>query len=209
MCDRPSQAAGAKKKKRKKNSVGGGNKSVQELECIALKGDISTVVQRLGGARDFGRVEFLVLVRRERCIHVCDKCGDRQGIRGGIRRTEEVGNRVACEVKPVRGRTQVSIPWGLVIGCVGVLDCIGIFCGVHFLTIGTELIDITRLVTRRRCGASAVSHAPHYLGLCLFLISNHTFAPVLLPWVRTERAILAKLNPLAAQFAEHTMGLYL
>ena len=103
MRDRSSQAAGAKKKAQE-NSVGGGNKSVQELECIALKGDISTVVQRLRGARDFGRVEFLVLVRRERCIHVCDKCGDRQGIRGGIRRTEEVGNRVACEVKPMKVR---------------------------------------------------------------------------------------------------------
>jgi len=109
---------------------------------------------------------------------------------------------------PVRGRTQVSIPWGLVISCVGVLDRIGIFCGVHFLAFGTEFIDITRLVTRRRCGASAVSRTPHF-SLCLFLVSNHTFASVLLPWVRTERAILAKLNPLAAQFAEHAMGLYL
>ena len=71
---------------------------MQELERIALKGDISTVVQRLGGTRDLGRVEFLVLVRRERCIHVRDECGDRQRIRGGIRRAEEVGDRVACEV---------------------------------------------------------------------------------------------------------------
>jgi len=77
---------------------------VQELKRIALKGDISTVVQRLGGARDLGRVEFLVFVRRERCIHVRDECGDRQRIRGGIRRAEEVGDRVAYEVQPVKAR---------------------------------------------------------------------------------------------------------
>jgi hypothetical protein len=37
--------------------------------------------------------------------------------------------------------------------------------------------------------------------------SNDTFAPVLLPWVRTEGAVLPKLHPLAAQRAEHTVRL--
>jgi len=78
--------------------MGEENHSVQELERIALKGDVSTVVQRLGSARDLGRVEFLVLVRRDRCIHVRDECGDRQRICGGICRAEQVGDRVACEV---------------------------------------------------------------------------------------------------------------
>ena len=68
--------------------MGEENHSVQDLERIALKDDVSTVVQRLGSARDLGRVEFLVLVRWDRCIHVRDECGDRQRICGGIRRAE-------------------------------------------------------------------------------------------------------------------------
>ena len=71
--------------------------SVQELERVALKGDISAVVQRLGSARDLGCVEFLVLVWRECRVHVRDQCRDRQRVRGGIRRAEEVNDRVACE----------------------------------------------------------------------------------------------------------------
>lgn len=71
---------------------------MQELECVTLKGDASAVVERLGSPRDFGRVEFLVLVRWERSIHVGDECRDRQRVRGGVCRTKEVGDRVACEV---------------------------------------------------------------------------------------------------------------
>jgi len=71
---------------------------VQELECVALKGDASPVMQRFGGARDLGSVEFLVLVRREGRVHICDECSDRQRVRGGIGRAEEVGDRVACEI---------------------------------------------------------------------------------------------------------------
>ena len=74
--------------------------SVQELERVALKGDISAVVQRLGGARDLRRVEFLVFVRRECRVHVRDECGDRQRIGRGICRAEKVSDRVACEIQP-------------------------------------------------------------------------------------------------------------
>ncbi len=70
---------------------------------------------------------------------------------------------------PVRGGTQVGIPWGLVIGCIGVWSRIGIFCSIHFVAFGTELIDITRFVTRRRSGVSAMRHTPHRFGLRLFL----------------------------------------
>ena len=41
------------------------------------------------------------------------------------------------------------------------------------------------------------------------LLSNDTFTAVLLPWVRTEGAVLPELHPLAAQRAEHTVRLHL
>jgi hypothetical protein len=63
---------------------------------------------------------------------------------------------------PLHGGTQVSIPWGMIIGCIGV------FCCVHVTVFGIELIVITRLITRRRCGASASRRAPHF-NLCLLL----------------------------------------
>lgn len=63
---------------------------MQGLEHIALKGDASTVVQRLGSTRDLRRIEFLVLVRGERGVHVRDKCGDRQRVGGRVGRAEEV-----------------------------------------------------------------------------------------------------------------------
>lgn len=71
---------------------------MQELERVALKGDISAVMQRLGSARDLRCVEFLVLVRRECRVHVRDQCGDRQRIGRGICRAEEVSDRVPCEI---------------------------------------------------------------------------------------------------------------
>ena len=73
---------------------------MQRLEHIALKGDASAVVQRLGSPRDFRRVKFLVLVRGQGGVHVRDKCRDRQRIGGGVSRAEEVDDRVASEIQP-------------------------------------------------------------------------------------------------------------
>ena len=80
-----------------------GRISVQGLEHIALKGDASAVVQRLGSARDLRRVEFLMLVRGQGGIHVSDKCRDRQRVNGRVGRAEEVNNRVASKIQPMFG----------------------------------------------------------------------------------------------------------
>jgi len=74
---------------------------MQGLEHIALKGDPSAVVQRLGSARDLRRVEFLVLVRGQGGVHVRDKCRDRQRVGGGVGRAEEVDDRFASEIQPL------------------------------------------------------------------------------------------------------------
>ena len=39
------------------------------------------------------------------------------------------------------------------------------------------------------------------------LLSNDTFTAVLLPWVRTESAVLPELHPLATKRTEHTVRL--
>jgi hypothetical protein len=80
-----------------------GRISIQGLEHIALKGDASAVVQRLGSTRYLARVEFLVLVRGQGGVHVRDECCDRQRIGGGVGRAEEVDDRVASEIQPLFG----------------------------------------------------------------------------------------------------------
>jgi hypothetical protein len=76
---------------------------MQGLEHIALKGDASAVVQRLGSTRDLRSVEFLVLVRGQGGVDVRDKCRDRQRVGGGVGRAEEVDDRVASEIQPLFG----------------------------------------------------------------------------------------------------------
>ncbi len=70
---------------------------VQELESVAFESDVPVIVQGLGCARDLGRIELLVFVRWERCVHMRHECRDRQVVRGGISCTEKVDDRVACE----------------------------------------------------------------------------------------------------------------
>ena len=41
----------------------------------------------------------------------------------------------------------------------------------------------------------------------IYVLPRQTFSSVLNPWVRTVTAILAQLNPLLAQAAEHPIGL--
>jgi hypothetical protein len=72
--------------------------SAQELERVTLKGYAPAVMQRLGSTDDLGRIELLVLVRWKRSVQVRDEGRDRQCVRGGVGRAEEIYDRVVCEI---------------------------------------------------------------------------------------------------------------
>jgi len=55
-------------------------------------------MQRLGSTGDLGRIELLVLVWWKRSVQVRDESRDRQCVRGGVGRAEEIYDRVACEI---------------------------------------------------------------------------------------------------------------
>lgn len=76
---------------------------------VALEYDAPAPREGADGARHFGGVELLVLVRRHRGVEVREQRGDAERVARRVRRREEVRERGVHEARPALGRLDIGL----------------------------------------------------------------------------------------------------